>query len=171
MKVHENGFVEIKSKKDAEKALEAFHNLKAEIDDLKEESGLDELEKDAMAYKAAVQAYMVTNDLEHLQGDGYHGTLVKGAGSSRWIGDESDMTGDEPARVVPLVEILEKKFKSSIATKGSKARKVWMKITKRVVDPEAIEELVAEGTLDVDEISPAWIETTRAPYLRVFEDE
>jgi urocanate hydratase len=76
-----------------------------------------------------------------------------------------------PKRCRSLQSIIEKKFKSKVSVKGSKARKMWMKITKRVLDPEAIEELVQEGALDVDEISPAWYETKRAPYLRVYEDE
>ena len=170
MKVHDNGFVEIVTEADALEALEAYHNLKAEIDALKEESGLNDLEKDAMAYKAATQKWMVEMGVDHLPADGYHGTLVRSAGNSRWITDEDDLTGDEPDRIMTLQDCIEKKFKSSIKTKGSKARKVWMKITRRVADPAAIEEAVNEKVLDVDDISPAWVETTRAPYLRVFED-
>ena len=170
LKIHQDGFVEIKSKKAALEALQAFRDLKAEIDEVKKESGLDELERDAMAYKAAAQNYMIDKDVEQLQGDGWHATLVKGHGSSRWIVDHGDLTGDEPDRVVPLRDIIEEKFGSSVKAKGA-ARRMWMRITKRVADVEGIEEVVNAGDLDVDEISPAFIETPRAPYVRIFEDE
>ena len=171
LKVHDNGFVEIKTEKDAVQALNAFRNLKSEIDEVRKESGLDEMEKDAAAYKAAAQKFMIDMKLDHLQGDGFHGTLVKGTGGSTWIATDDDLTDKSPARCQSLQSIIEKKFKSKVKTKGSKARKVWMKVTKRVIDPEKIEEVVNEGILDVDEIAPAWYETERAPYLRIFEDE
>lgn len=170
LKVHDNGFVEIKTKKDAIEAMARFRDLQAEIQELKEESGLNDLEKDAVAYKAAAQSYMIDAGLDHLPGDGFHGTLVKGSGASHWIATDDDLTGNEPARCQSLQSIIEKKFKSSIKAKGSKARKVWMKITKRVIDPDAVEEAVNAKLLSVDEIAPAWYETTRAPYLRIFED-
>lgn len=172
LKVHGDGFVEIKTAADATKALVAFKNLKGEIDELKEESGLNDLEKDAMAYKVAVQNYMVDNDLEQIvvKDQGFHGTLVKGFASSHWIGTDADLTGDEPEHVESLQSIIESKFNNSVTTKGSKARKVWLRITKRTVDQEAIEEVVREGTLVINEISPAFIEKPRAPYLRIFDD-
>jgi hypothetical protein len=170
LKVHENGFVEITSKKDAIEALEAAHNLQVELDDLKEEHGISDLEKDIVAYKAALRDFMVRSNIDHIPGDGFHGTLVKSAGSSRWITDKSDLTGNEPDRVMTLRKCIEKKFGEKITKKGSQAREVWQKITRRVADPEKIEEAVNEGLIDVDDISPAWMEVTRAPYLRIFSD-
>lgn len=171
VKVQKNGFIEIKTEEDALEALTRFRNLKAEIDEVRADSGLDELEKDAVAYKAATEAFMVQARLKHIQGDGFHGTLVEGTGSSQWIATDDDLKVGTPKRCKSLQSIIEKKFKSSIGEKGSKARKMWMRITKRVLDPEAIEELVNEGVLDVDEISPAWYEVPRKPYLRLYEDE
>ena len=170
LKILNSGYIEIKTKKDAVEALTRFHNLKAEIDAVKEESGLNELEKDATAYKAALQSFMTDKELDSLQGEGFHGTLVKSFGDPRWIADVNDLSGDEATTVVPLAEVIEAKFKSKIATKGSQARKVWMKMTKRVIDPEAIDDLVNDGTLDADEISSSFVEAPRQPYLRVFND-
>src|SRR5215831_6612071 len=169
LKVLDNGHVEIKTQKDALEALRRFRDLKTEIDELKAEVGLDDLEKDAMAYKAAAQNFMIGKDIEQLQGDGWHATLVKGHGSSRWVTDDDDLDGTEGDRVVPLKTIIEKKFKGSVKVKG-KARSVWMKITKRVADHEGIEDAVSAGDLTVDEISPAFVEKERAPYLRLFDD-
>ena len=170
MKVLDNGYIEIKTKKDAKEALEAAHNLQSEIDEVKKEAGLDDLEKDLVAYKAALRDFMIREEMDSVKGDGFHGTLVRASGSSRWITDDDDLTGDEPKHVETLQALIEKKFKGSITEKGSKARKVWMKITRRVADPAAIEEAVNEKVLKVDDISVAWVETPRAPYLRIFED-
>src|SRR5262252_3852284 len=169
LKVLDNGYVEIKTQKQALEALQRFRDLKAEIDEVKKESGLDELEADAMAYKAAAQNFMIGKDIEQLQGDGWHATLVKGHGSSRWITYGDDLDGTEGDRVVPLKNIIEKKFGGSIKRKGA-ARRVWLMITKRIADTEGIEEAVAAGEITVDEISPAFVEKDRAPYLRLFDD-
>jgi len=170
LKVLDNGYVEIKTQKQALEALQRFRDLKAEIDEVKKESGLDELEADAMAYKAAAQNFMIGKDIEQLQGDGWHATLVKGHGSSRWIATDDDIQGDEREGVESLQTIIERKFKSKITSKGTKARRVWLKITKRVIDTDAIEDAVGHGTFTVDDISPAFVEQERAPYLRLFDD-
>lgn len=170
LKVTKDGFIVIKTKKDAAEALEAFQRMKAELDELREEHGITDLEKDLVSYKAAVQTWMVENDVEQVQCDGFHGTLIKGFYGSHWIATDDDITEGDPAGAKSLQSLIEKKFKSKVKDKGSKARKVWMKITKRVVDHAAVEELVQAGTLSVDEISPAWSEKPKQPFLRIFED-
>lgn len=172
LKVHDNGFVEITSKKDALDALVKFRELQEAIREIREENDLDEMEKDAAAYKVAAQKFLVDSEIDHIEGDGWHGTIVKGAASSHWIATEDDIPEDVVGErdVMPLQQIIEEKTNSKISEKGSKARKLWNKMTRRVIDPAAIEELVQEGKLKVDEISPAWYETQRAPYLRIFED-
>lgn len=170
MKVHDNGYIEITTDEDAIEALQNAKNLQNEIEEVKAESGLDELEKDLTAYKAALRDFMIRTNIEHIPGDGFHGTLVKGSSGSRWITTDDDISENDPERVMSLQACIEKKFKSKVSEKGSKARKVWLKITKRVADPEAIEEAVNEKVLKVEDISPAWVELTRAPYLRIFED-
>lgn len=170
LKVTKDGWVVIKSKKDAAEALEAFQQMKAELDELREEHGITDLEKDLVTYKTAVQTWMVETGVEQVQCRGFHATLVKGFYGSRWIATDDDITEGDPAGAASLQSIIEKKFKSKVTEKGSKARKVWMKITRRVVDHDKVEELVQAGTLNVDEIAPAWSEKEKAPYLRLFED-
>lgn len=170
LKVHDNGFVEITNEEDALEALNRFRELQEAIKEIREENDMDAMEKDAVAYKAAAQEFMLRTDQEHIEGDGWHGTIVKGSGTSHWIETEDDIPENARDDVDSLDAIIERKCESLISEKGSKARKLWMKMTKRVVDPVAIEELVNEGKLDVDEIAPAWYETPRAPYLRIFED-
>jgi hypothetical protein len=170
VKVTADGTVVIKTERQAAEALEAFSRLKAEIDEIREESGLDDLEKDAVAYKAAVTTFMVENGVDQLQCRGFHGTLVRGFYNSHWVATAEDLTANEPESVVPLQALIEKKFKSSIATKGSKARNIWLKITKRVVDQSKLDEVVAANLLDADEIAAAWVEYEKQPYLRLFDD-
>src|SRR5580765_1218084 len=124
LKVHDNGFVEIKTEKDALEALVRFRNLKAEIDEVRRENELDEMEKDAAAYKAAAQEFLVRSNTDHIQGDGWHGTIVKGAGASHWIATDDELTTDAPKRCKSLQSIIEKKFKGSVKQKGSEARKL-----------------------------------------------
>jgi hypothetical protein len=170
LKVHENGFIEISSEEAATEALSRFRNLKAEIEEVRKESGLADLEKDAVAYSAAVRDFMIKHALDQLQGDGFHGTLVKGFMEARWVTDERDLSGDEPAYVETLQVLIERKCKSKISKPGSKARKLWLSLTRRVADPQLIEDAVGRGDVVVDEISAAWYERPRQPYLRVYED-
>lgn len=168
--MHENGFVEIKTQKDALEALKRFRELKEGIEEIRAENDLDAMEKDAAAYKVAAQGFMLRSNIDSIQGDGWHGTVVRSSGTSHWIETEDDIPENARDDVESLDTIIERKTKSKISEKGSKARKLWMKMTKRVLDPEAIEELVQEGKLKVDEIAPAWYETQRAPYLRIWDD-
>ncbi len=168
LKVHDNGFVEIKTKKDAEEALKRFRDLKIEIDETKADSGLVELEQDAMAYKAGLQNYMIRHKVEQMQGRGFHGTLVKGAKSKRWIATDSDLTGEEPKGTLSLKAIVEKKLGD--VTKKGPGRRLWRKITKSIVDIEGLEEAVDSELLTTEEIAPAYIETEGTPYLRVYEE-
>lgn len=174
MKVHDNGFIEITNKKDAKEALQAAKNLQDEITTVKAETGLDELEKDLTAYKGGLTQFMVRTEMESVEGKGFHGTLVKGSGGSRWITTDDDITESDPERCKSLKSIIMEKFGvSSLKGKDRRvveARRLFNQITKRVADPEAIEIAVEEKQLTVDEISPAWVELSRAPYLRIFED-
>jgi hypothetical protein len=154
--------------------LDAAHTLQTEIAEVKKETGLDDMEKDLASFKAALRDFMLAKDKDHIEGDGFHGTLVKGSGGSRWIADEDDLTPELDERCKPLKQIIMEKFGVNTLQGKSdevrKARRLWNRVTRRVVDPEAIEEAVSEKLLDVDEISPAWIEIERKPYLRIFED-
>ena len=169
LKVTEDGFIVIKSKKDAKAALTKFQNLKQERDELYEESGMKDMEEELVSLKAAVTKFMADNEVEQIQCEGFHATLITGYHGGHWVATPDELA-DEPEGINALSSIIEKKFKSKISDKGSKARKVWLRITKRVVDHEAVEAAVADGTLKVKEIAPAWSEKEKAPYVRVFED-
>jgi len=168
--VTDDGFIVIKSQDDAKKALQKFQTLKAERDELYEEHGIKDMDEELVALKAAVTKFMADNKVEQIECKGFHGTLVKGYHGGHWLATDDDISPGDHKTAKSLQAIIEKKFKSKISVKGSKARKVWMKITKRVVDHEAVEAAVADGTLNVKEIAPAWSEKEKAPYLRIFQD-
>lgn len=171
LEILDNGYIKIGTKKDAIQALENLRDLKAELVEVKAEAGIDDLEKDIVAYSAGIRDFMVGKNIDQLQGEGFHGTLVKGSGGTRWITTDDDLSGDEIGTVQSLQTIIEKKFKSGIDEKGSKARKVWMKITKRVLDKEALDVAVDAGILKTEDVASAMVEISRAPYVRIFSDE
>ena len=46
---------------------------------------------------------------------------------------------------------------------------IWSRVTRRVANPEGIDEIVGEGIVSLDEIKGAFVEKTKAPYLRGFK--
>lgn len=167
LKMRDNGTYEVKTKKQAIEALQAMRRLDAEIQREMEESGIGEMMQDATEMKKAVTRWMTDSEIEQLQCDGFHGTLVRAVNSKMWITTDEDLvTAGQPAKAMSLRRIIRKKFKNA-----AKRKEVWMRITKRVVDPEALDEAVAEGVLSADEVAPAYVETFKAPYMRVYNDE
>lgn len=173
LKRTDNGQYIIKSKKELKAAMNLFQTLKAEIEQIREEHGLPEMEVDAVELKKAATAYMVQAGIEQVDIDGgAHATLVRQSYDSRFVATKADLeeldlsefnTADR--KVKPLRTIIFKKF-----PKGE-AKEIWNRVTRRVVNKAAIEEVVAEGLLTVDEIAPSFIEKSKTPYLRVFEEK
>jgi hypothetical protein len=142
--------------------------MKDEIDEIKKESGIDEMELDCVELKRAVTAFMVENSLDRLNfKKGFHGTLVRATYGATWIGERSQLTDDAPGYAVPLKELLTKKFKRS----PDKAKKMWLRLTTRIPDPIKIEEAIAEGVITVQDVAPAWWEKDKSPYLRIFSSD
>lgn len=174
LKPTKSGEYHIKTLKEAKEALVLFQSIKGELDEIREREGMAEMEQDGVELKKAVTRFAVSTKTERIDfDDGVHATLVSQFYGAEYIATVDEIPASLPEnrkKVVPLQTIIEKKFKSKIDEKGSKARKVWMKITKRVVDKEAIDQLVAEGVFKVDDLAPAFVEKEKAPYLRIFED-
>jgi hypothetical protein len=172
LKPTKNGEYHIANMKQAKEALVLFQAVKAEIESVREQYGLGEMEIDAVELKKAVSRWAIETDTERIDFDkGFHATLVKQSFDSQFIATDDEIPDDLPEgrKVVPLQRIIEKKFKGTIKEKG-KARKVWMRITKRVVDRAMIDEIVSEGILSADDLKPAFVQREKAPYLRIFED-
>jgi len=173
LKAAANGTYNVKNLKEAKEAMNLFQAVKGEIEEIREANGLPELELEATELKKAVTRWAVATQTDRIDFDkGFHATLVQQFYDAQYIGTDADMPDSLPEgrEVITLQAIIEKKFKSKIKTTGSKARKAWFAVTKRVVDKEAIDQAVASGLLTVDEIAPSFVEKQKAPYLRVFEE-
>jgi hypothetical protein len=157
--------------KSATAALEQYRKLLAEIAEIEKREGLDEKRDQAFKLKADVTTWAVENDLDTIPLDGAHAKVVKQSYGSHWVSTADDLVyGDYAENVKPLYTLIEETYKSRISTQGSKARKMWMRLTKRVADPVAIDEAFADGAIKVEEISSAFVEKEKKPYIRIFND-
>lgn len=169
LKLLTNGQYVVKTKKQAVEALQMMETLKGEIAALRKEHGLDELEQDAVELKKAATRYLVENGVERLDFThdvvNMHGTLVAGFDKKWLLTNEDLQSAGQPTGAKSLRSILRKKFSDPADFK-----RVWARVTKRVVNPEGIDELVSEGAIDEDDVAPALVEKPRTPYLRIYED-
>lgn len=156
----------------AERLLAKRVQLENEIMDIKRKAGLLKLETALEKVKEELLSVMTENKFEQVQGKGYHATLVKQSYGSMLLATMDDFLAlDEiPAdrAVTPLRSIIRKKYGKF--SKGSKSSEIWKRITKPVVVPDKLEEVVSEGLLSVDEIAPAYVDKQKKPYARVFKD-
>jgi hypothetical protein len=166
-----NGQYDVTTEKQAKEALKVSQELTEEIAELQKEHGILEMMDDATELKKAVLRFAQTKGMRQINFPGYHATLVEVPYASQIVGTKDDLPeGDAGFKthkdgVIPLRTIIFKKFKSK-----TKAKEIWKRATKRVVDSEAVDELVAEGILTVDEVAPAFIEKMKTPFLRVYKD-
>jgi hypothetical protein len=165
VKANDNYTYTVKTKADAVKALRMMKERSEEAQELMSEHGITELMQEATELKKAATAFCVAKGITQLDlGDSY-ASLREDAYDRRWIATSKDMSelDAKPSGAVPLMTILKRSF----GKEGWKP--VWMRITKRVVDPDALQEAVDEGLLNEDEIAPAFVEKTKAPYLRIYD--
>jgi len=168
-----NGTYNVRNLKEAKEALQLMKAISEEIQEIREEHGIMQLESDATELKKAATRWAVSSKTERIDFDaGFHATLISQSYDPRYIATDEDMPDELPEgrKIIPLQTIIEKKFKSKVSKPGSKAREVWFQITKRVIDREAVDQAVADGVFKVDDIAPSFVEKQKAPYLRVFEE-
>jgi hypothetical protein len=159
-----NGQFQVRTEAEAIEALTRMEEFQAEVAELQREHGILELMEDATELKKAATAWAEKNlegeDNRVDLGNGRWGTLIRGA-EQVWVLTKTE--APKMAGVVPLRQVLKKKFKSP-----EEFKEIWKRATKTVANPEGIDALVSEGILTDDEIAPALIEKKRAPYLRMF---
>lgn len=158
---------EVTSYEELKLALVQVAKWKDEIDRLSQEAGIPALEEKASALKKLATDYAVKEEIERVDfAPGIHGTLIQQFFDGRFVGTEEDIRGDERDGVIPLRQIIRKKFKGDAA----KVKEVWMACTKRIVDKDAVEEVISKGVLTVEEVTPAYTERAKQPYFRIFKD-
>jgi hypothetical protein len=147
--------VKIKTKDDAVEVLQHATRLKEEAEALMEQNGITDMLDRADELKREVTKFAAAKGIDKLDlPDGRYGKIITAVHERVWVGTKDDMPDNTPAKVKPL---------KSLVTK-----EVWMKITRRVPDPERIEQAVSEGLVTLDQIEPAYFEKMRAPFIRVF---
>jgi len=176
-----NGTYVIRNMKDAVAALNLFQTLDEEITELMQENGITEMMQDAVELKKAVTKWAVETGTERIDYDNHHASLISQNYDAKFIGTTAEIPrtreelyrvgavdehGREIREIVPLRTILKRKFKKNPA----KVKELWKRVTVRVVNKEAVEELISEGILTVDEVAPCFVEKSKSPYLRSFED-
>lgn len=145
----------IKTKNDAIEALTEATKLKEEAEALMQEHGITEMLEEADELKKRATSFAASKGIDKLDlPDGRYGKLIQAVGERIWIGTKKDIPEGATDKIKPLKSLVSKE--------------VWMMITRRVPDPELIEQAVSDGAVTLDEIEPAYFEKMRAPYLRVF---
>jgi hypothetical protein len=155
LKRNANGQYVLKNAAEASRALEMMERLQAEVAELEKEHGIDEMKMDCVELKKAATAYLVNNGDESLTFGGNRiAKIVRAVHSKVWVGTKEDLAkGNYEPTVKPLRSLVDKE--------------TWMQITTRVPDPAKIDEAVAEGIVTANKIAPAYVETTKAPYLSI----
>jgi hypothetical protein len=166
LKRHNNGQYTLTSKKQVIKAVKMAKELTAEMERLMAENGITEMQIDATELMRAALAYMEKHELDEIQlGDGRYVKKVGGEYDKRWILDESELAEmDSPDGAISLRTIVKKKFRRD----REKVKEVMSRISKRVVDPAGVDEVVADGTLTAEEVEPAYVAKAKRPHLRVY---
>jgi len=146
----------MKTKEEAVKALAKSVKLKEKADNLMAEHGIKELEAEAETLKKAVTEFCISKKIDRLdlKSVKMYGRIVHSVNQRIWVTTKDDIP--EGVKCKPLKSLVSKE--------------VFRAITKRIADPEKIQEAIDDGLVTQDEISEAYVEKMRKPHLRVFEE-
>jgi len=156
LKPLKNGQYKITTRAQAKEALQLMLEKEQAVSELEEKHGIKEMKQDAVELKKAATAYMDEKDITALEFPGKVAKLIRGV-DEIWINTREDL------RRIPAAA-------GARTLRSILSREMWMQITKRVVDPEKLDDAVARGDISEDEISDALYEKPRAAYVRVFDD-
>jgi hypothetical protein len=165
LKRNSNGTYTITSKTQAVKAIKLAKELGAEIEALRQEPGIGDMEMDSAEMMRAACAYMTDKEMDRVElGDGRYAVRIAAEYDKHWILTDDELDAlDNPSGAKSLRRILKKKFK-----KPEEFKMVLKAITKRVADPIVIDQLCKDGILNEKEIAPALVAKTKRPHLRVY---
>lgn len=128
----------------AKTKLERLMEIEVEIKVKKEEAGIDQLEQEKEEIRRDVTHFMAVKNVGRIElPGGSYGGLVRPT-SGQW--DTRKLRKLVPANL----------FKA---------------MTMRVVNPQAIQELIDAGSVKEEKIANAYIVYEKAPYLRIYKGE
>lgn len=145
--IDRGGAYVIETKKDAELAVKYIGSLTRHLEDLKRKSKIVSYENDLDNARKALRLYQIDNDIKDLISGSYVSQLTS-RNSYQW-----DLS--------KLSKIVKKRFK------GDEQKEIIKRVTKRIINPAGIDELVKEGLLDADEIAPAYVSSVQTQYVQV----
>jgi hypothetical protein len=156
----------ISSFEEAREALRQYRTLNAEIKLRMEEHGITKLQDQAADLKKAATNWAVETETDRIDlGSGVYARLRQDKYGGTWVATTDDLEG-APSTAIPLFEILKLKFKRKPQT----LEHVWTLVTKRSVDPDALQKAINDGTLTTAEIAPAFYEKEKAPFIIIYGD-
>lgn len=165
LKRTKNGEYVLSSQKQVISALTLMADLADEITELEEEHGIREMKQDAVELKKAADRYMIENGISEIDlKDGRMAKVVESAHDRHWVLLDDELEDDPIPGAKSLRSILKKKFK------GDKEafKNIMARVSKRIADPDGIQEAIADGTLNENEIEAAFVEKEKKPYVRVY---
>jgi hypothetical protein len=154
----------LKSRAEVRQALKRMEQLADEIAEIEERHGLAGMREEAVRLKKAACNYMVEHEMETLELDkrtGKYARLVRGEYDGHFVVTEDELGADTPTEAVSLRTIFKRKF-------GKGFMDMWKIATKRVADPEGIQDLMRKGIISDEDVAPAYVVKDKAPYLRIF---
>lgn len=163
----------VKTVKDATEALMLMQTLKKEIEELEEEHGIGDMRTDAVEAKKAAEAFMVDKQMDVINlPDGSYGRLRQDGYNRRWILEDDELPSGSKAKSLRklIKRSLKKRYKGKDRQQKEAFKEIWSRVTKRVADTEGIDEVIAEGLLEETEISDAFVEDKKKPFLMVYEN-
>lgn len=159
----------VKTEADAKAALLKYRAIKEDIAVRMAAAGIPDLEEQADELRQKATDWAVKNDKDTISlGGKVYARLRRDKYGGTWVATSDDLTSDTPVSVVPLRTILWNKY----AKKGDKTmfNEIWHRVSRRAVDPDKLDRAVQEGVLTADEISPAFYEKDKAPFLILYGD-
>jgi hypothetical protein len=125
-----------------------------ECDELARKRGIDALRYEIPHKRQRLLDFMGKNGMSRLDlGELGYVNFIQAVSEHIWITTKADLQlAGIPENARSLRSIL--------------GRELFMRATKRVADPKAIEQLIEEGEITEDQIAPAHYTRMRAPYIR-----
>lgn len=159
MKQDKDGNYLIKNDQDAKHLLEHMAKKKGEIEHLRKVHGLDALDEDRKKASKAIAEYLAAKNRKAIRTPEIVGEVVERT-KSFWIWSEDDIPEGLEAR--SLRRILRLKFRNK-----EKYNSIVNHITRRVIIPEGIQELVNEGVLKKKDIEDAFVTVVETRYMNL----
>lgn len=165
--------LQIKSEAQAQKAVEAYASNEEELEKLLRKIAPLNAKREMIRAGMKVFQEGETKDdkIVDFTHDGWVSQLIERT-NSMWILEDADIPEnldvtelDEPVKA--LDEIISEK-----AGDNSKLyRRLLNKVTRRVIDPNAIDAAVKDGTFTAEEVAPAFLEYVGTSYVQIKPDK